>query len=42
MIMPGLGLKAGVAGYKYPIAFDNDASLFNLTYNAGMANIDLA
>jgi hypothetical protein len=42
MIMPGLGLKAGVAGYKYPIAFDNDAALFNLTYNAGMAKIDLA
>ena len=42
MFMPGLGLKAGVAGYKYPIAFDNDAALFNLTYNTGMAKIDLA
>jgi len=42
MFMPGLSLRAGVAGYKYPIAFDNDAALFNVNFNAGMAKIDLA
>lgn len=42
MFMPGLSLRAGVAGYKYPIAFDNDASLFNVKFDAGMAKIDLA
>jgi len=42
MFMPGLGLKTGVAGYKYPIAFDNDAALLNVNFNAGMAKIDLA
>jgi len=41
MFMPGLALRAGVAGYKYPIAFDNDGALFNLNFNAGMAKIDL-
>ncbi len=42
MFVPGLGLKAGVAGYQFPIAFNDDAALFNLNFNTGMAKIDLA
>jgi len=42
MFMPGLSLRAGVAGYKYPIAFDDDVALFNIFFDAGMVKFDLA
>jgi hypothetical protein len=42
MFVPGFGLKAGVAGYQFPIAFDDDAALFNFSFNTDMAKIDLA
>ncbi len=41
MFMPGLSMRAGLAGFRYPIMFNEDAAIFNFSFVAGMAKIDL-
>jgi len=42
MIVPGLSVKTGAAGYDFPMAFSDDCGLFELGYNAGVAKVSLA
>lgn len=37
--VPGLALKAGVFGYKFPLALNDDFAGFEACYNAGMAKV---
>jgi len=42
MFVTGLSLTAGLAPYIYSVGYNNDMPLFDLTYDAGVAKLDLA
>ena len=42
VIIPGLSLTAGLKGYKFPWAIDNDFALFTVGYDFGMGQANLS